>query len=296
MWKSELFGMLRATAVCNCVARCGVAMMFVMFTAVSGQARPLDDVIESNLLRIVVYYDNRPFSWEEDGVAKGIDADIGRAIAAKLKVKPEILVRSAGEDVDDDLRSNIWQGPRTGGPKGDVMLHVPMEREFIARNNLVAISNAYYREEVVLALNTDLVPDGEGLSAFRKLDVACQFSTSAHYFLAFIDDGAYRDNVSPYIKFKDAVARFKSKESAGLMGRRAQIESYLKGSGLSLRYLMPDFPPTLRGRWNIGTAVKDDSRDLGYAIGAAFDEMKSSGELRKIFEAYGVSFVDPSTR
>ncbi len=274
------------------------SILAVIFFAASHTAfaRPLDDVIESGVLRVIVYYDNKPFSWEEDGKAKGIDADLGRAIAAKLKVTADIIVRTAGEEVDDDLRSNIWQGPRTGGHKGDVMMHVPMDKELIARNNLVAISNAYYHEQVILVVNTDMVADNEGLSAFKKHDVAVQFATSAHYFLAFIDEGAYANNVSPFMKFEDAAARFNAKESAGLLGRRAQIEPLVKNTKFGLRYIEPEFPSTLRGRWNIGTAVNQDSRDLGYAIGAAIEEIKASGELKQIFEKYGVSLIAPLTR
>ena len=62
----------------------------------------------------------------------------------------------------------------------------------------------------------------------------------------------------------------------------AQIEAALAGSNLKLRFQVPAFPVTLRGRWNVGMAVKEDSRDLGYAIGGALRKLKASGELAKI--------------
>ena len=243
-----------------------------------------------------MYTDFKPFSWEEDGKVVGINADIGRAIARELGVKPKIIARGAGEEVDDDIRSNIWQGPRTGGVKGDVMMHVPMERELIARNNLAAISNAYYHEEVILALKTDVLGDKAGLEAFQDgkgNKVACQFATSTHYFLAFAQDGKLRNNVSPFVKFKSAAENFIEGGAAGLMGRRAQVESALQDSELKLRIVVPEFPVTLRSRWNVGMAVKEDSRDLGYAIGSALRKLRASGELAKIFEKYGVSYVAP---
>jgi polar amino acid transport system substrate-binding protein len=259
-------------------------------------ARPLEEVKDSGFLRVIVYTDAKPFSWEEDGKVMGIDADLGRAIAKQLGVKPKIIARGAGEEVDDDIRSNIWQGPRTGGVKGDVMMHVPMERELIARNNLAAISNAYYHEEVILALKTDVLGDKAGLEAFQDgkgNKVACQFATSTHYFLAFAQDGKLRNNVSPFVKFESAAENFLEGGAAGLMGRRAQIESALVGSDLKLHFQVPEFPVTLRSRWNVGMAVKEDSRDLGYAIGGALRKLRASGELAKIFEKYGVSHVDP---
>ena len=262
----------------------------------SAGARPLDEVKEAGELRVIVYTDAKPFSWEDGGKVVGINADLGRAIAKQLGVKPKIIARGAGEEVDDDIRSNIWQGPRTGGVKGDVMMHVPMERELIARNNLAAISNAYYHEEVILALKSDVLGEDADLQSFQDgkgNKVACQFATSTHYFLAFADDGKLRNNVSPFIKFENAAENFLEGGAAGLMGRRAQIESALKGSDLKLRFLTPEFPDTLRSRWNVGMAVKEDSRDLGYAIGGALRKLKASGELAEIFKKYGVSYVNP---
>lgn len=271
-------------------------LLAALFTHPS-TARPLDEVKDTNLLRIVVYLDYRPFSWEEeDGTVKGIDADLGRAIAEELGVKAEVLARNPGEDVDDDLRSNIWQGPRTGGHKGDVMMHVPMEREFIARNNLVAISNPYYHEKVVLAVNSDLVAPGEGLGAFRKLKVACQYSTSAHYFLAFAENGEIGQNVFSYRVFAEAAKTFLNKETAGLMGRRSDLDPWLDKAGFDVRLIEPEFPATLRQKWNVGTAVKDDSRDLGYEIGKALRQIRSSGKIKKIFAKYGVEYLPPATQ
>jgi ABC-type amino acid transport substrate-binding protein len=40
-------------------------------------------------------------------------------------------------------------------------------------------------------------------------------------------------------------------------------------------------------------AWKENSRDLGYAIGAALEKLKSSGELQQIFRQYGVTYVPP---
>ena len=178
------------------------------------------------------------------------------------------------------------------------MLHVPMDRELIARNNLAAISSSYYLEEVVLALKTDVLGDGAGLDDFKDgkgNKVACQFGTSAHYFLAFADEGKLRNNVSPYIKFESAVENFLEGGSSGLMARRAQIEAALHDKGVPLKIVVPEFPDTLRSKWNIGIAVKEDSRDLGYAVGGVLRKMQSNGELAKIFEKYGVTYQPPKS-
>ncbi len=263
------------------------------FFPISVESRPLKKVLETNVLLISLYRDNAPFSWEDNNEVKGLDADIGRALASKLGVSPKFLVRTAGEEVDDDIRSNIWQGPRTGGPKADVMLHIPMDKELVARNDRARIANAYYHEEIVLAVNTDMVREDEGLMAFTKQKVACQFSTAGHYFLAFTKDQAIKKNVSPYMKFVDAAAVFRSREVAGLMGRKAEIEVALKGSDIPIRYLTTKFPETLRSNWDIGMAVAQDSGDLEKKLGEVLVELKESGSLKKIFEPYGVTPIPP---
>ncbi len=276
------------------VVSCGLLIGSIIFFQVAAGARPLDDVVESGILRVIVYDDFSPFSWTEaDGTIKGIDADIARAIAAKMGLKPDIIARIAGEEVDDDLRSNIWQGPRTGGAVGDFMMHVPIEKEFIARNNLVGISNAYHHEQVVLAIHPDMVDVAAELKAFRNAKLAVQFASSAHYFVMFADDEAYKTNVNPYIKMKDAMESFLARTNAGIIGPRSEIEALLADKRDVVKILEPKFDTDLRMAWTIGTAVRQDSRDTGYAIGKTMRDLEASGELSKIFSSYGVTRVPP---
>lgn len=262
-------------------------------------ARPLDDVKSSKVLHVILYEDNAPFSWTDtDGTVKGADADVARAIAGKLGVRANLVMRYAGEEVDDDLRSNIWQGPRTGGLAGDVMLHVPMEKAFIARNPLVQISNAYYHEKIVLAVHTDMLggaPDAKaGLTPFKSAKLAVQFATVAHYYAMFADGGAYKTSINPYLKFKTAVEKFLARDNAGLLGRRAEIEAAMAGKKAGgIAILEPQFDTELRMAWTIGMAVKEDSRDTGYAIGNALRELTAAGELDAIFARNGLTLVPP---
>ncbi|MEL7048600.1 MAG: ABC transporter substrate-binding protein, partial [Pseudomonadota bacterium] len=87
------------------------AIALVGLVAATTPARKLEDVEASGVLRAVVYYDNKPFSWEdpETGEGKGIEVELARAIAREMKVDLKLLIRIAGESADDDVRSNIWQ-------------------------------------------------------------------------------------------------------------------------------------------------------------------------------------------
>lgn len=274
------------------------AAALVWAAAAPASARPLQDVEDSGRLIVVLYYNNAPFSWEDKdtGEPKGIEVDLARAIAKEMGLKPHILIRMAGETSDDDVRSNIWQGPRTGGLKGDVMFHVPIDREFVARNQQAMLSNPYHHEQIVVAVHPDLVDVSEGLDAFASRKIAVRFSTAGHYLLMFAKDGAYKTNVAPYSKFDDAVTAFKAREVTALMGTRSDIEAALSGSGLEVAYIEPEFPETLVGAWNIGTAVHTDGRDVGYAVGRVLRKLATSGEMAEIFARYGVTHTPPPVR
>jgi polar amino acid transport system substrate-binding protein len=49
----------------------------------------------------------------------------------------------------------------------------------------------------------------------------------------------------------------------------------------------------VRSNWIVGMAWKENSRDLGYAIEAALEKIRKSGELASIFASYGVSYTAP---
>ena len=45
-----------------------------------------------------------------------------------------------------------------------------------------------------------------------------------------------------------------------------------------------------RTRWRIGVAVKENSRDLGYAAEEAINEIIASGAMAAIYRAHGVNY------
>lgn len=256
-------------------------------------ARPLDEVMAAKVLRVVVYRDNRPFSWMDGGKIKGIDVDIGRAIARKIGVEAEIVARMTAEKVDDDLRFNIWKGPVAEGGVGDVMLHVPVDRELAARNNLTVIANGYFQEQVSLAIDPERTGPAPDFDVFRKEKIGVQFSTVADYFLMSYGNGALINNILHHTKLEAGVRQFVDKQTAAILAVRSDIEGTLHELGLKVTFVDPPMPGIVRKNWVIGTAVKDDSRDLGYAVGGALEDLKASGELVAIFANYGVTYVAP---
>jgi hypothetical protein len=46
--------------------------------------------------------------------------------------------------------------------------------------------------------------------------------------------------------------------------------------------------------WDVGIAVRETDRQLGYAVEAVLDDMIRGGQMKQIFERYGVRFSAPS--
>lgn len=258
-------------------------------------SRPLDEVVASKKLRVIAYLDNAPFSDQVDGKPVGIEVDLGRAIARELGVEAEVVLRMPGEKADDDLRVNIWRGPLTGGGTGDVMLHVPVDRDFAARNNQAAIGNSYFQERVVLAIHPELTGTNPDFEVFRKLKVGVQLGTVADYFLMTYDNGALIDNISHFVRQGVGAKAFVSKEVTAWLGVKSNIEGILLGTGHKPVFVEPPMDGIVRTNWVVGTAVAENSRDLGYAIGAALEKIRTSGELEKICAAHGVTYTPPPT-
>lgn len=283
--KSRAYGATRRRLLVG-----GVFLPFVLKCAI---ARPLDKIAEAKTLRVSVYEDHRPFCWKVDGAYRGIDVDIAHEMAAHLKVSLDLVVRMAGEDVEGDLRANIWRGPLTGGGVADVMLHVPADRDFTHKLEHVVVSNPYYRHSLAFAVDEriDYTP---GYELVNEAPFAVQSKTMSDYFLmSSYREGALK-NLRHFVRLEDAVAAFAAKEVMAVAGPRAMLEGMLFPHTGNVRFYAPPPAPQFRRNWVIGTAVKEDSRDLGYALGDALSRLKETGRLDAIFARYGVTPNDPA--
>lgn len=269
------------------------AFALMLCVAQSVGARPLDEVLAAKALRVVVYRDNPPFSYLDGDDIRGIDVDLGRAIARELGVAAEIIARMVAEDVDDDLRFNVWKGPYSEGGVGDVMMHVPVDRELMARNPLAVISNAYFQERIALAIDKATLGAPESFTVFMQHKIGVQYSTVADYFLLRYDGGKLVNNISHYTKLEKGVAEFIKGDTAAMLGVQSALEGMFHTMGAKADFIELPMPGLVRKHWLVGTAVKDNSRDLGYAIGGAFERLKASGELDRIFATHGVTYIAP---
>ena len=107
----------------------------------------LDKIKAKGVLTVAVYKDNPPFSEQ----AGEVDVTLAQLLADELGVKLSLMPFDAGENMGDDLRNMVWKGHYLGYGPADVMLHVPVDRNFMQQNKQARIFGPYYRETVVLA-------------------------------------------------------------------------------------------------------------------------------------------------
>ena len=277
---------------CSTAFACTLGACMLLSNA-TADARPLDDVMSSKVLRVIAYEDNKPFSWTQDGKPSGIDVEIGRAIAQELGVEAEIILRMQGEEVDDDLRANIWRGPLTGGGVGDIMLHVPTDRELAVRNKEAVIGNPYFLETIAVAIDPKKVPKNSDFTYFKREKIGVKLGTVSDYFLMTFEDGALINTISHYTKPPVGIKEFIDGEVAATMGVRSEIEGLFKEQNIVAEFITPEMPGIFRTSWVVGMAVDEKSRDLGYAIGDVLTKLRANGKLAKIFSDFGVTYIPP---
>ncbi|MCS6986245.1 MAG: transporter substrate-binding domain-containing protein [Sphingomonadaceae bacterium] len=253
----------------------------------------LEKVREKGVLRVAVYADLRLFSWREGSKVLGIDADLGRALAEALGVRVDLWDFVADEEVGDDLRNTVWRGPLLGGQVADVMLHAPYDLAFARRHDRVAIVAPYCRETFALAY----VPEGgarfEGpLPGLAGRRVAVELAGLPDLFLSAQFGGVLRAQLVREPTGDAAVRAVLAGRADAVIATRAQIEHAGLAQGLRLR--QAPLPGLLARGWDVGLAVRDDSRDLGDALEEAVRELAQDGRLDRMFAGYGVARQPPA--
>lgn len=255
-------------------------------------AAPLGKVKELGVLRVAVYKDNRPWSWRKDGKLVGIDVDLANAIAKKLGVRADIAELMADESADDDLRNGVWKGGLLGFQPADLMLHVPFDRIFAARNDQVAIIAPYYRESFQFAAAKGALDVNAPPNQYRGKKLAVELDSIPDFYLIGSFGGILAKDVVHFPMGTDAVTAVTEGKADGVLASRAQIEAVIHDTKATniVRRTGP-LPAFTSAGWDIGMAVKENSRNLGDAVEAILDGLTKSGELKAIFNSHGVAYT-----
>lgn len=259
----------------------------IALAASGAQASTVEEIRKSGHLRIAVYTDFAPFSDE----GRGIDVDVGAAVARRLGVEVELVPFKDGESVDDDLRNMIWKGHYLWKNRlADAMLHVPVD--LAPKISQVRIVGAYFREQLVVARNEKRVPHLPTLQAFSSEKIGVQFGTVEDHYLVSSFAGLLRDNVVHFASVEDAMAALRRGEVAAVMGGRSHVEAGLAEQRFPVATVAtPGLFPTA---WDLGVAVNADNPELAHAIDAAMADLRRHGTIQRIFQVHGLTWTAPA--
>jgi ABC-type amino acid transport substrate-binding protein len=254
-------------------------------------AAPLAKVRELGSLRVGLYADNRPWSWDEGGVPRGIDVDLAKAIAAQLGVRADIALFIADEDVSDDLRNVVWRGGLLGFQRCDLMLHVPFDRQLSAKEDNVVFVAPYYREEFT-ALCTGRTRDCDmPPQRFVGSKVGAEIDSIPDFYLVGGFGGVLRGDVEHYPSGHAAAHAVHKGEVEMAVATRAQIEASIAETADSRAKLRKSPLPMIPSSgWDIGMAVREDSRSLGFAVEDVVTAMAGDGRMAALFGKHGVTW------
>ena len=232
--------------------RLSVAAVLIVAATFPGLAASLDTVTERGKLRFAVYRDFPPFSRSVGGTLEGVDVDLAKAIGEKLGLGVEFMELTADENMDDDLRNAVWKGHYLGGGVADVMMHVPVNRVFEQRNDLVVIFGAYQRETFAVARDPSRISETAGFPVFQTEKVGVELDTVPDFFLSGAFGGRLRENVVHYSTVEQAVD--------GLRGGRFQRCSRRSASWKALS--VPTRPSSRSAGWRRRTSTRRSGRSV----------------------------------
>lgn len=252
----------------------------------------LEKVRAGGVLKVAVYKDFAPFSYGTTGALQGVEVALAAALAKEMGLKLSLLPFDAGENMMDDLRNMVWRGHYLGYGPAHVMLHVPVDRNFIQGNRQSLIFAPYYRETVVFVHNKKQVAQINTVDDLQGLPLGVERGTAAASALLGAQGGKLRDKVSILNSPAEAMAALFAGKVAAVLATKAQIEAELHAAKApSADYAfatlaLMGLPPN---GWPVGMAVKADETDLAKALESALASLNTRGELKAIFEQEGIS-------
>lgn len=245
-------------------------------------------VKKSGLLRVAFYKDFAPFSNE----GKGSDVDIAAALAARMGLKMSSMFFDADENMGDDLRNMVWKGHYMGYGPADMMMHAPVDREYMARQDKVEFIAPYHRERYAIAYDRRRVDNLETMAPFEKLPCGVVVDTLPDSLMLSVDGGRYRSQLKHYRTLSEATAALRSGEVAGVMALQGELEGAVAGDA---NFPVGPAPIALLNtrQWPVGIAIRKGEQQLGRAIMEAMNALVAEGEIERIMARHNIKWRAP---
>jgi len=254
--------------------------------------KSLDDIQDRGWMKFAVYSDFPPYSYRKDGKLIGVDIDLAHLIAKELNVEARFYETAAGENVDADLRNNVWKGGIVGGAVSNIMMHIPYNRELVCRNEQVVLGGQYYNETIAIAYLKEEYKDGDPPTPayFRFDEVGVENDTISDFYLSGILGGQLIPKMKRFKNVELAMAALNAGEVKAVMGPLGQLEH---GLTEKLAVHSPPLPGLAIGKWTLSLATNFRWRPLGYAVDDAVVAAINDGRMEAIFKKHDLTFTKP---
>lgn len=252
---------------------------------------------ERGALDVAVYRDFPPYSYAgADGQYRGVDVEIARLLAEELGLTVRIRPFTADEDLNDDLRNQIWRGPLLGGGVSDLMMRVGTNPRFVERQaNRVAIINPYGHERLAVIYNHKTLGEVSTPLDLSRGSVAVEIDSMSDYYVSGAFNGRLRERAARKPSFTAAVEAYLKGEVDAVMGPRGELEGVMHQMGKSIEGAMAitEFAGMFRTAWDVGMAIQANNPQFQAALTAAMEAIRADGRLDAAFQQHGLSVQRP---
>lgn len=265
--------------------------------------RNYDVILESGYLKVGVYQNFPPYSYQVDGEPKGIDVELGRRIAREMGVEFKVHWIVPDENLGDDLRNNVWKGHYLAKRRlADVMLRVPYDKTYAYMqdstgeyiNEQVVLFGPYQQETWQIAFDPARLDSVETVAVFQYHPIGVEIDTLPDFYLTSAFAGRVREKVRHYGNVAEAFGAMRSGEVSAVMGMRAEIDHELsKPENAQFKAASNGFPGIGKQVWDVGMAIKHTHRQLGYALEAIVDRLVRSGEMNELMSGQQLRYSVP---
>lgn len=267
------------------------------------RVRAFDDIIESGVLKVAMYENFPPYSYQQDGQPRGVDFELAQKLAEGLGLKLEVLWVTPDETLDDDLRNFIWKGHYLRRDVlADVMLRVPYDREFSYKRNelgelineLVVMFGPYQRERWQTAYDDRRIEDVPSVAVFQYHPIGVEVDSVPSFYLSSVFEGRLAKNIHHYPSVQQAFAALKEGEVDATMAMRGEIEWLMAQAGDShLKLAENAYPNMGKQVWDLGMAVHESNRQLAYALEEVLEPLILEGGMEKLYAKHGLHYELP---
>lgn len=274
-----------------------IGLLVSTLTALTSPAwsQSMEEIRERGVLRVAVYKDFPPYSYRDGARYRGTDVDLARAIAERMGLAMEVRAIGADENMEDDLRNNIWKGHYIGGGVADLMMHVPFDPAFAEENDRAIIFGPYFREQMAIAFDPERLGDATDVTQLAEIRIGVEVDSVGDYYLSGAHGGLLSGAAQRMLTTDEAMDALIDGEVDAVLAPRAQLEGGLAARKAdAFRLSMFQLRGMLRSFWDVAIAAKVGNDQLVAEVMSALAALKQDGVLEAVAADYGVSYMAPA--